>query len=545
LLIVSLSYKQIIDAFPRSTGGAYIVSREYLGVNAGLVAGAALLFDYVLTVAVSVSAGVAAFTSAYHPAAQYRVELCLLIITVLIILNLRGITESANVFSFPTYAFIISMFLLVGLGVYKLLFAGLTNPVPNITAQSTDLSALAFTWLILRSFSSGCTALSGVEAVSDAVPNFKKPENKNAKAVLTMLVTLSFIMFGGLTFLTFVLHVQPVHEMTVISQVAHLVFGQGILFYLFQTSTFLILALAANTAFAGFPLLASLIAKDGFLPRYLALRGDRLVFSNGIVLLGLLAALLLMIFEGITTRIIPLYAVGVFTSFTLAQSGMVIRWLSRRTGQWRRKLAINGIGALITGAVTIIIAVTKFTHGAWFILVLIPAMVYVFHTVHQHYLDVKAQLDFDNYHHREALKHKIIIPAASLTNVVANTIDYAKLLSDDVKVVHISTDKEFTEKFVKKYETWNPGIELVILDSPYRSVMDPLVEYIVEKDKTKAEGEVVTVLIPEFVTIKWWHRFLHNQTGLLLQNMLVFQTDVVVTTVPFHLRNGKGQKVKS
>lgn len=545
LLIVSLSYKQIIDAFPRSTGGAYIVSREYLGVNAGLVAGAALLFDYVLTVAVSVSAGVAAFTSAYHPAAQYRVELCLLVIAVLVILNLRGITESANVFSFPTYAFIISMFLLVGLGVYKLLFAGLNNPVPNITAQSTDLSTLAFTWLILRSFSSGCTALSGVEAVSDAVPNFKEPENKNAKAVLTMLVTLSFIMFGGLTFLTFVLHVQPVHEMTVISQVAHLVFGQGILFYLFQTSTFLILALAANTAFAGFPLLASLIAKDGFLPRYLALRGDRLVFSNGIVLLGLLAAILLIIFEGITTRIIPLYAVGVFTSFTLAQSGMVKRWLSHRTGPWRGKLAINGIGALITGAVTIIIAVTKFTHGAWFILVLIPFMVYIFHTVHRHYLDVKAQLDFDNYHRREGLKHKIIIPAASLTNVVANTIDYAKLLSDDVKVVHISTDKEFTEKFVKKYETWNPGIELVILDSPYRSVMDPLVEYIVEKDKTKAEGEVVTVLIPEFVTIKWWHRFLHNQTGLLLQNMLVFQADVVVTTVPFHLRNGKGQKVKS
>lgn len=538
LVIVSFSYKQIIDAFPKSTGGAYMVAKEHLSMNAGLVAGAALLFDYVLTVAVSVSAGVAAFTSAYHPAAQYRVELCLLVITVLVILNLRGITESANVFSFPTYAFIISMFLLIGIGVYKLAFAGLTNPTPTeIVQTSSDLSGLAFTWLILRSFSSGCAALTGVEAVSDAVPNFKEPENKNAKTVLTMLVTLSFIMFGGLTFLTMKLHVEPVHQMTVISQVAHIVFGEGILFYLFQTSTFLILALAANTAFAGFPLLASLMAKDGFLPRYLALRGDRLVFSNGIVLLGLLAGILLMIFGGITTRIIPLYAVGVFTSFTLAQSGMVKRWLGHKTGQWRRKLAVNGFGAIITGVVTIVIAVTKFTHGAWFILVLIPVMVYAFSTVHKHYLDVKKQLDFDNYHHREGLQHKIIIPAASLTNVVANTVDYAKLLSDDVKVVHICTDKEFTEKFIKKYEAWNPGIELVILDSPYRSVMDPLVDYIIDKDKNKAEGEVVTVLIPEFVTIRWWHRFLHNQTGLLLQNMLVFETDVVVTTVPFHLRD--------
>lgn len=538
LFIVSFSYKQIIDAFPKSTGGAYMVSREHLSINAGLIAGAALLFDYVLTVAVSVSAGVAAFTSAYHPAAQYRVELCLLVISVLVILNLRGVTESATVFSYPTYSFIMCMFILIGVGLYKLFFVGLTNPMPYETVSaSPDLGALAFTWLILRAFSSGCAALTGVEAVSDAVPNFKEPENKNAKTVLTMLVTLSFILFGGLAILTMQLHIQPSHQMTVISQVAQIVFGKGILFYLFQTSTFLILALAANTAFAGFPLLASLMAKDGFLPRYLALRGDRLVFSNGIVLLGVLAGALLVIFGGITTKIIPLYAVGVFTSFTLAQSGMVKRWLTHRTGNWQAKLAVNGIGALTTGAVTIVIAVTKFTHGAWFILVLLPVMVYAFSTVHRHYMDVKIQLDFDNYKHKEGLKHKIIIPAASLTNVVANTIDYAKELSDHVQVVHISTDHEFTEKFRKKYEAWNPGIELVILDSPYRSVMDPLVDYIIEKDRKKAEGEVVTVLIPEFVTTRWWHRFLHNQTGLMLQNMLVFQTDVVVTTVPFHLRD--------
>ena len=537
LFIVSFSYRQIIDAFPKSSGGAYIVAKEHLGVNAGLVAGAALLFDYLLTVSVSVSAGVAAFTSAYRPAAQYKVALCLVVVAILVVLNLRGITESATVFSYPTYAFIIGMFLLIGIGFYKIFIVHI--PITNLPPPqpaNPDISSLALTWLILRAFSSGCAALTGVEAVSNAVPNFKEPENKNAKMVLALLAFLLFVMFSGLTFLTKALYIGPVHEMTVISQVADKVFGKGVLFYLFQASTFLILALAANTAFAGFPMLASLMARDGFLPRYLALRGDRLVFSNGIVMLGVLAGILLTIFGGITTRLIPLYAVGVFTSFTLSQSGMVRRWLTHKTGNWRTKLFINGLGAIVTGTVTVVIAVTKFKHGAWVILVLVPVMVYSFRAVHKHYMDVKSQLDFDNYLKRPGLMHKIIIPAASLTNVVANTVDYAKEISDDVKAVHISSDKEFTEKFRRKWETWNPGIELVVIDSPYRSVFDPLVEYIIEADKNKAEGEVVTVLIPEFVTCRWWQRFLHNQTGLMLQNLLVFQTDVVVTTVPFHLK---------
>lgn len=536
LFIVSFSYKQIIDAFPKSGGGAYIVSKENLGVKPGLVAGAALLFDYLLTVSVSVSAGVAAFTSAYHPANKYRVEICLIVVAILVLLNLRGITESATIFSYPTYSFILGMFLLLFMGFYKLLFSNLILPTASVTATNPGLGTLAFTWLILRAFSSGCAALTGVEAVSNAVPSFKEPENKHAKMVLTLLALLLFSMFGGLAVLTKILHVAPTHNMTVISQVAEAVFGRGVLFYLFQGSTFLILVLAANTAFAGFPMLASLMARDGFLPRYLALRGDRLVFSNGIVLLGLLAGFLLVIFGGITTRLIPLYAVGVFTSFTLAQSSMVKRWFTHKTGNWRLKLAINGVGAVATGAVTIVIATTKFTHGAWVVLILIPVLVYIFGTISQHYATIKKQLDFDNYKQRDGLRHKFIIPAASLTNVVANTIDYARLLGDDIKVVHISTDTEFTEKFKKKYSLWNPGIELVIIDSPYRSVMDPLVNYIIEADNTKAEGEVVTVLIPEFVTNRWWHRFLHNQTGLMLQNLLVFQTDVVVTTVPFHLR---------
>lgn len=539
LFIVAFSYMQTIEAFPKSSGGSYIVAKEHLGLYPGLIAGSSLLFDYLLTVSVSVSAGVAALTSAFPAAYPYRVGICILVIMVAVILNLRGISDSSTIFSYPTYSFVIGMFLLIGIGLYKLFVTGMPVPsvVPVAAPSSPDLGSLAMVWLVLRAFSSGCTAMTGVEAVSNAVPNFKEPENKNAKKVLMLLAFLLFIMFSGLAVLTHMLHIVPNPEVTVISQVAAKIFGKGALYYLFQGSTFLILVMAANTSFADFPMLASLMARDGFLPRYLSLRGDRLVFSNGILLLGTLAGILLIIFGGTTTRLIPLYAVGVFTSFTLSQSGMVTRWLTHKTGNWRSKAFINGLGAVVTGIVTIVIAVTKFTHGAWVVLVIVPAMVYVFKTISDHYLDVKKQLDFDNYSHREGLKHIIIIPAASLTNVVANTVDYAKELSDDIKAVHISTGHEQTEKFQKKWEAWNPGVELVIVESPYRSVFDPLVNYIKEVDNNKGEGEAVTVLVPEFVTCKWWHRFLHNQTGLLLQNMLVLQTDVVVTTVPFHLKD--------
>ncbi len=540
LFIVSFSYKQIIDAFPKSSGGAYIVAKEHLGTTPGLIAGAALLFDYLLTVSVSVSAGVAAFTSAVPWAENYRVEFCLVVVACLVILNLRGITESATIFSYPTYAFVLGMLMMIIVGFFKVFILHIPIPAAEAAAAAAaakpELASMALIWLVLKAFSSGCAALTGIEAVSNAVPNFKEPENKNAKVVLTLLASLLFIMFSGLAILTRQFHIIPSEEMTVISQVAQVVFGRNVIFYAFQAVTFLILALAANTAFAGFPMLASLMAKDGFLPRYLALRGDKLVFSNGIVLLGVLAGVLLIIFGGITTKLIPLYAVGVFTSFTLAQSAMVRHWLKKRGVKWQFKLAINGLGAVVTGIVTVVVAVTKFIHGAWVILILVPIMVLTFRTIHKHYLDVKAQLDFDNYIHKDALKHTVIIPAASLTNVVANTVDYALEISDDVRLVHISTDNEFTEKFKKKLAGWNPGVELVILNSPYRSVMDPLVNYIKEVDETKAPGEVVTVLIPEFVTCKWWHRFLHNQTGLMLQNLLVWQTNVVVTTVPLHLR---------
>ncbi|ACV61998.1 conserved hypothetical protein [Desulfofarcimen acetoxidans DSM 771] len=537
LFIVSFSFRQIITAYPRTSGGAYIVAKENLGTLAGLIAGAALLFDYLLTVAVSISAGVAALTSAYHAAIPHRVSIALIVITFLILMNLRGIRESATFFSYPTYGFILGMFILITWGSLKLFINGtIFSPVPVQTGNNINLSNIALVWIILRAFSSGCTALTGIEAVSDAVPNFKEPEGRNAKRVLALLALLLFILFGGLTLLTRALHVVPTENMTVISQVALKIFGPGFFFYLFQASTGLILLLAANTAFAGFPLLASLMARDKYLPRYLGLRGDKLVFSNGVILLGLLAALLIVIFDGITTRLIPLYAVGVFTAFTVAQSGMVKRWYSLKETGWRRKMFINGIGAVVTGIVTIVVAITKFEHGAWIVMIIIPTMVSIFLTIHKHYQDIRVELDFDNYLNRELVRHKIIVPIASLTNVVANTVDYGKTLSDDIKAVHVSTDSAITEKLQIKWAIWNPGVELLVLNSPFRSVFEPLIEYILKVEDSKSDDEVITVLIPEFVTTKWWHRFLHNQTGLILQNALVIRSNVIVTTVPYHLK---------
>lgn len=538
LFMVSFSFKQIIDAYPKTSGGAYIVAKENLGMLPGLVAAAALLFDYVLTVAVSVSAGVAAFTSAYNEAIPYRVLIAVLVVAFLVIMNLRGVTESATFFSYPTFGFIIGMFLLIAVGLFKVLVLGDVAPPVNLEhVNNQEVTGLALVWLVMRAFSSGCTALTGVEAISDAVPNFKEPEAKHAKRVLTLLSILLFLLFGGLSVIINYYHIAPSENMTVISQVAHQVFGGGIFFYLFQVSTGLILVLAANTAFSGFPLLASLVARDGFLPRYLALRGSKLVYSNGIVALGLFAVILIMIFGGITTKLIPLYAVGVFTSFTLAQVGMVKRWLNLKPLGWQRKMLVNGLGAITTGLVTIIIGVTKFVHGAWFVVILIPAMIYVFMSINKHYRDIRSELDFDNYKHRNDVRHKIIVPTATLTNIVANTVDYAKTLSADVKAVHVSIDEEVTNKLLKKWQQWNPGVELIVIPSPFRSVMEPLVNYVIEQEKNKHEDEIITVFIPEFVTVKWWHRFLHNQQGIFLQNLLILKTEAVVTTVPYHLHN--------
>lgn len=533
LAILVLSYRQTVFAYP-SGGGAYIVAKENLGTNPGLVAGAALIIDYILTVAVSVAAGVAAITSAFPALHDHKVFIALFFIWILTLLNLRGITESATIFALPTYLFIFSIVLLLGTGIFKLTIYG-QPPAPPMPAASISSGVTVF--LILKAFSAGCTALTGVEAISNGVPAFKKPESRNAAITLIIMASIIVILFGGITFLANIYHVRPSAAETVVSQIAAMVFGRNIFYYLIQISTAMILFLAANTSFAGFPMLVSVLGKDGFLPRQLAMRGDRLVYSNGIITLATIASLLVIIFKGEVHALIPLYAVGVFLSFTLSQSGMVKRWISQKHSGWYWHALINGVGMVVTGIVLIVIAVTKFLSGAWIVIALIPFLVIFFRKIHEHYINIAKELAFHGEPIEEPTRQKIIIPIASLTRVVAQTIDYAKTLSPDIVAVHAGVDEERAEKLKTKWEEYEPDIPLVILPSPYRSILDPIIDYIDEQEKMTAPRELITVLVPEFVTHKRWQYFLHNQTGLMLKTALLLRKNIVVASVPYHIRH--------
>ncbi|HVJ49648.1 APC family permease [Desulfitobacterium sp.] len=533
LAILVLSYRQTIYAYP-SGGGAYIVAKENLGTNPGLVAGAALVIDYILTVAVSIAAGVAALTSAFPALHDHKVLIALIFIWILTLLNLRGLTESATIFALPTYLFIASIIFLLGTGIVKLYLYGqpLVQDIPV-----TTLPAGITLFLILRAFSAGCTALTGVEAISNGVPAFKRPESRNAALTLIIMASIIVILFGGITLLANIYHIRPNLTETVVSQIAAMVFGRNVFYYVVQISTAMILFLAANTSFAGFPMLASLLGKDGFLPRQLAMRGDRLVYSNGIITLATLASLLVIIFKGEVHALIPLYAIGVFLSFTLSQGGMVMRWIRQKHAGWHAHVLINGIGMVVTGIVLIVIAVTKFTSGAWMVIALIPLLVLLFQKIHDHYLTIAQELAFHGETIEMPTRQKIIIPIASLTRVVAQTLDYAKTLSPDIVAVHAGVDEEKAEKLKKKWEEYEPDIPLIILPSPYRSILDPILDYINEQEAQTAPRELITVLIPEFVTHKWWQYTLHNQTGLYLKTALLLRKDIVIASVPFHIRH--------
>lgn len=533
LAILVLSYRQTIYAYP-SGGGAYLVAKDNLGTNPGLVAGAALVIDYILTVAVSIAAGVAAITSAFPALHDYKVLIALIFIWILTILNLRGITESATIFALPTYIFIASIILLLGTGIAKFYLFG-RPPIPEMPAATLPAGITLF--LILRAFSAGSTALTGVEAISNGVPAFKHPESRNAAITLIVMASIIVVLFGGITFLANVNYIIPSSTETVVSQIAAMVFGRNFFYYLIQVSTAMILVLAANTSFAGFPLLASLLGQDGFLPRLLAVRGDRLVYSNGIITLATLASLLVIIFKGEVHALIPLYAVGVFLSFTLSQGGMVVRWIRQKHPGWLSHALINGIGMLVTGVVLIVIAITKFTNGAWIVIVLIPMLVILFRKIHNHYLDIAKELAFHGESIEEPTRQKIIVPIASLTRVVAHTINYAKTLSPDIVALHVGVDEEKAEKLKKKWAEYEPDIDLVILPSPYRAILDPILAYINEQEAKTAPRELITVLVPEFVTRKWWQYFLHNQTGLLLKAALLLRKDIVVASVPIHIKH--------
>ncbi len=536
LILVVLSYRHVIRVYS-SGGGSYVVAKENLGENYGLVAGASLLIDYLLTVSVSISSGTAAITSAFPQLLDYKVGIAVFFIIILTVINLRGISESSNILAYPPYLFILSMGMLVavGLGRYYLYGAPPVLPVQELHPVATGFGLFAG----LRAFSGGCTALTGVEAVSNGVPAFKEPKAHNAILVLFALGGLAIFLFGGASLVAQLYGVVPVHGETLLSQVAVQAFGgRGWAYYFLQGTTALILILAANTSYNGAPLLASRLAADGYLPRLLAIRGDRLVFSNGIILLGIVASLLVIIFKGNTHSLIPLYAVGVFLSFTLSQFGMVRHWWVTKDKGWRFNALINLTGAIVTGVVTLVIGITKFTHGAWIVIVIIPIMVMIFRAIAGHYRAVAKELSTaEGIKPRIIHKHTIIVPLASLTNVVANTIEYAKSLSPNVIGVYVNMNEEAAAKLKKKWEQYESDVELVMLESPYRSVLGPLIDYIDQIERTSQQNELITVLVPEFVTRKWWHYFLHNQTGFMLRTALLLRKDIVVSSVPYHLSN--------
>jgi len=597
LVIVAISYRQTIHAYP-SGGGAYIVAKENLGINPGLVAGASLLVDYVLTVAVSIAAGVAAITSMvqgtrYAWLDHHKVFLCLIFITFIAIANLRGVRESGSLFAAPTYAFLTSFLFMIGYGLFSYYMYGGAAPVPGAeeikTAEGYHLQPLTL-FLLLGAFSNGCAALTGIEAISNGVPAFKKPEAKNAATTLVWMALLLTVMFLGTSVLAYLYGVHPHTSETVISQFARIMFTgpMGWFYYVVQITTALILVLAANTSFADFPRLASLLARDRFLPRQFATRGDKRVFSNGVVILAIFASVLVIAFGGDTSRLIPLYAVGVFLSFTLSQSGMVRHWLKVRAqspkkkakprrrpeddihftqstvdreplpdaeleaseqrgstfitdevtdrSHWKKSIVINAVGAVATFIVLCVFIATKFIHGAWIVVVVVPLLVFMFRAIHRHYVTVAKQLSTEGLEELRPIKHTVIVPISGIHRGVVGALQYAKSIAPDhVQAVYVDFDEEATAKLREKWERWGAGVQLVVLPSPYRELTRPLLRYIARLER-KDGNEIVTVLLPEFVPAKWWQHLLHNQSSLMLKGALLFKEGVIVISVPYHLK---------
>lgn len=578
LAIVAISYRQTIYAYP-SGGGAYIVAKDNLGTMPGLVAAASLMVDYVLTVSVSVAAGIAAVTSAVQGTSfawlsDHTVTLCLLVIMLIALANLRGVRESGLIFSIPTYAFIFSFLIMIVWGLAYFFLSG----APHVSEIREPAIAEGYKpgpltiMLFLGAFSNGCTALTGIEAISNGVPAFKKPESRNAATTLVWMSITLIALFLGTSFLAHLYPVVPSEAETITSQIARSIFRGPFhwFFYFVQAATAAILVLAANTSFADFPRLASLLSRDRFLPRQFANQGDRLVFSNGIIVLAVLASALLIIFKGDTHRLIPLYAVGVFVSFTLSQTGMVIHWLRERdksrihseaegarlertmnpeidTGRliegftevsgWKTSIAINALGAVACLIVLIVFVITKFVHGAWIVVVLIPLIVVMFRSVRSHYESVADQLTIKLKRPLRVLKQTILVPISGVHNGVIPALEYARSLAQDptdVQAVYIDIDPAATERMKKEWEPYAQFVPLVILDSPYRSLIQPLLHYIDEIAHQNKDA-LVTVVLPEFVPARWWHNFLHNQSAILIKAALLFRPGVVSVSVPYHL----------
>ena len=531
--IVTTSYSQTIRAYPAG-GGAYIVTKDNLGVVPGLISAAALLIDYVLTVAVSVAAGVAAVTSAMPHLYRYRVLLCVAAVALISVANLRGIRESGQLFAIPTYLFVASLGGMVIYGSIGAVFDWL--PEAPYQPHGPGLEGVGL-FLLLRAFASGCTALTGVEAVSDGVPAFKPPEAQNARIVMAWLGGILIVLFLGITYLAYDLGIAPREHETVISQLARRILGSGFLYYAIQAVTMLILLLAANTSFADFPRLSFFLARDRFIPRQFANQGDRLVFSNGILILGGLAAVLLVAFRGNTHALIPLYAVGVFISFTLSQASMVRRWLRLKGEGWWWRMAVSGSGALTTGIVLLTIAGTKFMEGAWIVVLLIPLLVLTFMTMHGHYDEVATQLSLDAMEPPPPLQNTVLVLVGDLHRGVVRALQYAQTLSVNAKAVFVELDPERTHRLEQKWAKWGMGLPLIVLTSPYRSLLGPLLHYVDHLLEQGGDNQIVTIVLPEFIPARWWQHLLHNQTALLIKGAMLFRKKVIVTDVPYHLRH--------
>ena len=534
LVVVLTSYRQTVAAYPQG-GGAYLVSKDNLGKFPALTAAASLLVDYVLTVSVSVVAGVAALTSAFPQLHPYRVVLCIVAVGVIAVGNLRGVRESASLFAAPTYFFVVSVLGLIAYGVVGTIFDWL--PEAPYEPHPPGLEGVGL-FLLLRSYAAGCTALTGVEAVSDGAAALRPPEGRNAQIVLAWLGVISIIMFLGITYLAFDLGIIPGGGETVLSKIARRVFGTGILYYTLQTATLFILILAANTSYADFPRLSSILARDRFVPRQFANQGDRLVFSNGILILTGFAILLIIVFRGDTHALLPLYAIGVFVSFTLSQSGMVRRWVRLREKGWRWRMWVSGLGALVTGVVLVTLTFTKFSEGAWIVVVVIPILVGTFLVMHRHYDEVALELSLEALDSPPELHHTVLILVGDLHRGVVRALQYAKTLAAPnvtLRAVYVEADPARTARLEERWAKWGLGVPLVVLTSPYRSLLRPLVDYI-DHIQARGDDQMVTIVLPEFLPRQWWQHILHNQTALLVKGALLFRKNTVVANVPYLLK---------
>jgi amino acid transporter len=561
LAIVTISYEQTIHAYPGG-GGAYIVARDNLGELPAQTAGAALLTDYILTVSVSISSGVAQIISAYPALFPYRVWLALIAVFFIMLINLRGVKESGTMFAIPTYFFVLMMTGTVAFGIFRYLTGslGVIMDPPHFDAQ--HVISLITPFILLHAFANGTTALTGVEAISNGITAFKEPRSKNAGVTLIWMSLILGTLFLGISFLTGKVQAVFSEEETIISQLARTVYGgRNILYLMLISGTTVILIMAANTAFADFPRLGALHAGDGFLPRQLTYRGSRLVFSRGIVALAIISSILIIIFQASVTRLIPLYAIGVFLSFTLSQAGMARRWwkighlkegveivepgstLKYERG-WRYRMLINGFGSLCTAVVMVVFAATKFAEGAWVVLILTPVLVTIFFSIHHHYKRLAKKLSLDNFgivppHNT---RHRVIMPVGGVHQGTLAALRYARMLSDDITAVHVSIEPAVSAKVRQKWEMWGQGVRMVMLNSPYRLFLEPLLEYIAEIAKQRQPGETITIVVPEFVSNSHMTAALHMNTAELLRRQLKRQHGIVIIDVPYHVHEENADK---